>query len=106
MKKTPRDLLLSHHAAATPQLDTLRRAALDDATPIPASQLLHAIFYPQRRVWLGLAAAWLVILVVNFTQRSAEPRPDSKFATPLYAANWSANQAQLHALLTETNSYL
>jgi hypothetical protein len=105
MKKTPRDLLLSRHAAATPQLDQLRRKTLDDVTPIPARQLLHALFFPQRRLWLGLAVAWLFIVVVNFTQRSADPRPSSKFATPSYAVNWSTNQAQLHALLTETRSY-
>jgi len=103
MKKTPRDLLLARHADTSARLDALRRATLADATPIPARQLLRALFFPQRRLWLGLAAAWLFIVVVNFTQRSAEPRPSSKFATPLYAVNWSANQAQLHALLAETN---
>ena len=104
MKKTPRDLLLSHHAAATPQLDQLRRKTLDDARPVPASQLLHALFFPQRRLWLGLAAAWLVILALNFSQRPA-PHPNHAKAAALYATSWSANQAQLHALLSETNPY-
>jgi len=104
MKKTPRDLLLSRHAAATPRLDQLRRKTLDDATPIPARQLVHALFFPQRRLWLGLAATWLVILALNFSQRPA-PRQNNAKAAALYAANWSANQAQLHVLLSQTNSY-
>jgi len=103
MKKTPRDLLLSQHAAATPQLAQLRHKTLDDATPIPARQLLHALFFPQRRLWFGLAAAWVVILALHLTQ-PAPPRPDAK--TIEYAAKFSAaNQARLYAVLTETSSY-
>lgn len=103
MKKTPRDLLLARHAAVSTRLDALRRDTLADATPIPARQLFHALFFPQRRLWFGLAAAWIFILIVNFTQRAADPRPRSNNSTPVYAVNWSANQAQLHALLAETN---
>jgi hypothetical protein len=104
MKKTPRDLLFAQYAAASPQLDHLRRDALADATPIPARQLLHAIFYPQRRLWFGLAAAWLVIISLHFSQRPTTT-PRSNTSTALYAAHWSANQAQLHALLSTTSSY-
>jgi hypothetical protein len=102
MKMTPRDLLLARHAARAPQLDLLRQGTLADLTPIPARQLLPALFYPHRRLWLGLATAWVVILAVHFNQRPAV-RPDRP-TTTLYAANWSANQAQLDALLAETNS--
>jgi hypothetical protein len=104
MKKTPRDLLLSRHAAEVPQLDQLRRKTLDDATPVPARQVFHALFFPQRRLWLGLAAAWIAILALDFTQRPATRQNNAK-AAALYASNWSTNQAQLHALLTETRSY-
>lgn len=101
MTNTPRDLLLARHSDTVSQLDALRRSTLADATPIPASQLLHALFYPQRRLWIGLAAAWILIFAINFLQRSPV-RPNS--STKLYASNWSANQAQLHALLTETRT--
>ena len=104
MKKTPRDLLLSRHAAEIPQLDRLRLAALTDSSPIPANQLLHALFFPQRRLWLGLAAAWLVFVAFHLTQRPAN-RSSNSSSAKLYASNWSANQTQLHALLSETNSY-
>lgn len=104
MKKTPRDLLLSRQAAEIPQLDQLRRKTLNDATPIPASQLLHALFFPQRRLWLGLAAAWIAILALNFTQRPTSHANAAKSDT-LCAATWSTHQTQLHALLSKTNSY-
>ena len=104
MKKTPRDILLSRHATATPQLDQLRHATLAEATPIPTRQLLHALFFPQRRLWLGLAAAWIVIVAFHVTQRPAN-RPSNSFSSKLYASNWSANQTHLHALLSETNAY-
>ncbi len=103
MKQTPHDLLLARHADAAQDLDTLRCTAIDDAIPIPTRQLLHAFFYPQRRLWLGLAAAWAVILAFNFSQPST-PRPDDKtieYTTRLHAAN----QAQLYALLSQTNPY-
>lgn len=101
MKMTPRDLLLARHAASVPQLDLRRQGALADLTPIPARQLLPALFLPHRRLWLGLAAAWIVILAVHFTQRPFV-RPDRSISVRS-TANWSANQAQLHALLAETN---
>jgi hypothetical protein len=103
MRKTPRDLLLARHSGSTPQLDELRRTALADSLPIPAGQLLHAIFFPQRRLWIGLAAVWIVIFAVNFSQRS--PTRSNPAAT-LCFAKWSANQAQLHALLTEIRALL
>jgi hypothetical protein len=103
MKKTPRELLLARYTDGSSQLDVLRNAALVEATPVPANQLLHAIFFPQRRLWLGLAVAWLVILTINFTQRPPTPRSDT--SATLYAAHWSAYQAQLHAVLTKTSPY-
>ena len=104
MKTIPRDLLLSHHAAAIPQLDALRRAAVNDATPIPARKLFHALFYPQRTVWIGLAAAWVAIVILHFSQHPPE-RPANLDTIARYATNWSAHQAKLNALLTQTDSY-
>jgi hypothetical protein len=101
MKKTARELLLARHAAIAPQLDKLRLAVLVDATPIAARQLLPALFRPNRRLWLSLAAAWIVILVINLTQPRS-PRPDAETIQSI--ANWSNNQAQLHALLAQTGS--
>lgn len=101
MKTTPRDLLLARHAAGAAQLDLRRQAALADLAPVPARRLLPALFLPHRRLWLGLAAAWVVILTVHFA-RHPSVRPDRTISARS-TATWSANQTQLHALLAETD---
>lgn len=80
--KTPREILLSRHAYATPQLDALRRAALHHVTPAGQpffAQLWRELFWSPRRVWAGLAAAWLVIIAANWSMgepaSSAAPPP-------------------------------
>lgn len=69
--KTPRDLLLTRHQIATPQLDAVRAQTLAAAFPrVHASSRADAclrewwreLFWPARRAWLGLAALWVVIL--------------------------------------------
>lgn len=98
MNRNPRDLLLSRHARAEGRLDCLRCDALAGSLPLPVRRLLPALFYPQRRIWLALAATWLVILVTHLAQPAA-PRVDPRI---LEHAAWlhAANQAQLHALFT------
>ena len=69
--KTPRDLLLTRHQSATPQLDARRAQAL--AAAFPRADAPHRadawqqewwreLFWTPRRAWLGLAAVWVVIL--------------------------------------------
>lgn len=102
MNRTSRDLLLSRHAGAVSRLDELRGAAVAGERPVPARELLSALFLPQRRLWLGLAAAWIVLLALNLFQ-PARPAVDSRTldqAVRLYATN----RTQLHALLATTSS--
>ena len=76
--KTPRDLLFEKHAAAAPSLDRARRAALarigerrTDARStflrLPRFWLAPRIlwsemFLPAKRIWQGLAVAWVFML--------------------------------------------
>jgi hypothetical protein len=100
MNRPPRDLLLSRHARADSRLDSLRRVALAEAAPVPARDLLRALFQPQRRLWLGLGVVWLVMLALQVAQPSG-PRVDSR--TLDHAARIHASgQAQLYALLATT----
>ena len=94
--KTPRDILLARHQAATPKLDDVRRAALASGTGALASlspagapaccsasegacetgdrrgRLSHYLeatrhfLLRPRLAWSALAVAWLVILALNF----------------------------------------
>jgi hypothetical protein len=75
--KTPREILLARHQAATPKLDAIRNEAV---SRLPAARRgetfihLPARFWqelvlPCRRLWAGLATVWVLILIVNFAQR-------------------------------------
>ncbi len=69
--KSPRDWLLSRHTTATPQLDTLRRAALPEP-PLSFREVLGEIFRPHRNAWRALAAVWVALLAFHFaTHRPA-----------------------------------
>jgi len=98
--KTPREVLLAQHQAATPKLDAIRRAALKElnheeskAKRWPFSivaLLLHGskrcwceLIWPCRRTWAGLAAVWVVILAVNFAARDPLPVREAHNATPV-----------------------
>ncbi len=97
--------LLARHAAADSQLDERRRSTLTlhaaDAAPVPFSQLLSALFLPNRRLWSALAAAWVILLALHFFQHPALPAASS--ARMEFAAGGASSllnrQAQLHALL-------
>jgi len=80
--RTPRDLLLTRHAAAQPKLDALRRHVVAEYVGVPAAnqaparpsfleQLWMELFWSCRRAWLGLAAAWAVVLLLNLAVRPA-----------------------------------
>lgn len=79
--KTPREILLAQHQGATPKLDILRRAVVADLKPNPPRepgipfllQLWRELIWPCRRMWAGLAAAWLLIVTFNFAQRDVAP---------------------------------
>ncbi len=119
-----RACLLARHAAATPQLDALRQAVLSatlarhtaENAPVPASQLLRALFLPHRRLWTTLAATWALLLALRLLNPAPTPSPfaatDPQLATtsaspssaarPARLANstsFAERQAQLHALL-------
>lgn len=86
--KTPRELLFERHRASEAKLDSLRREVLSvvakdrhsasrktkgfNPAEIP-SLLWRELVLPCRRVWMGLAAVWLVILALNFAARDTSP---------------------------------
>jgi hypothetical protein len=84
--KTPRDILFARHQAAALKLDVIRRevvAELNDqgtkeqswAAPLAAwllggsNKLWLELVWPCRRIWTGLAAVWILIFIVNVSQR-------------------------------------
>jgi hypothetical protein len=81
--KTPREILLKRHQAVEPKLERMWAEELStelrsEATPARENVFLAAgwvlwreLVLPSRRVWAGLACAWVLIAVLNLA--SAEP---------------------------------
>jgi hypothetical protein len=97
--KTPREILSEQHQAATPKLDTIRSKVVaglnhqDTKTQSPAIYLVSwflgslnkiwlELVFPSRRVWAGLATAWLLIIAVNFSLRDPAPVGGQKISSP------------------------
>jgi hypothetical protein len=82
--KTPREVLFRRHDTADAKLDALRREVVAQLPSTPAARrapfpfhlaltVWRELILPARRIWAGLAAAWVLLLVAN-TQISDAPR--------------------------------
>ena len=85
MMKKPREILLKQHRSVEPKLDrmwakTLSPELRSEGTPAGENvfvavgwKLWRELIWPSRRIWAGLACAWIAIVVLNLT--SSEPSP-------------------------------
>jgi hypothetical protein len=103
--KTPREILLGRHKAAEAKLDAIRHSVLteiheplarsnssrEESVPF-AVKLWQELILPARRIWLGLAATWLVVFAFNLVT------PEDR---PLFAAKPSALDVQTLAELKQ-----
>ena len=97
--KTPRDILFARHQAAVPKLDAIRRSVVIQLNnqetkeqSFPASlvasllgcsnKLWLELVWPCRRIWTGLAAVWVLLAIVNFSQRDGSQVHLAKSTTP------------------------
>jgi len=103
MKRTTRDLILARHASALPELDARRRALLAPrVTRIQSvGTVLRELYWPVRRVWLGLGIAWALLLVLNFTLIPCKPQRPAQRETIAALANYHANT---ESILRETDA--
>lgn len=62
--KTPRELLLGRHESAVPRLDKIRHAMSEPGRSI-SRKLWEELILPVRRAWIGMAAAWMVVITLN-----------------------------------------
>ena len=84
--KTPRDILFARHQAAAPKLDAIRREIVRELNNKETKEQSRPAFFvtwllccskqfwlelvfPCRRVWAGLATVWILIFLINFSQR-------------------------------------
>lgn len=89
--KTPREILLTRHSCRVPELDRIRAQAIEmrcggremDSPKQPIlskafSRLWSELILPQRGMWGGLAAIWILLLALNFglrRERGTIPAP-------------------------------
>ncbi|HZL78516.1 MAG TPA: hypothetical protein VFC17_06655 [Candidatus Limnocylindrales bacterium] len=85
--KTPRDILFARHQAAAPKLDAIRQSAVaavcdrrisadgtderrsQTAAPTILQTFWRELIFPCHRIWAGLATMWVLIFIINFSQR-------------------------------------
>jgi hypothetical protein len=117
--KTPRDILFARHQASAPKLDAIRqstvaaacdRRASTNGAHEPRSQttattilrtLWHELIFPSRRIWTGLAATWILIFIVNFSQRDGSQTMMAKSAPPEMMMTFRGQQKWLDELLAD-----
>ena len=101
--KTPREILTARHQAATPKLDDVRRAALNNlhrrettpaARPFFFTQLAEFFRLPKPAL-AGLALAWCIIILLNVA--SSEVAPASNAAPAQMAQRPTATREELRA---------
>jgi hypothetical protein len=96
--KTPREILFGRHQAAAPKLNAIRQSAVaavcdrrastnaaherrsQTAATTVLQTLWHELIFPCRRIWAGLTAVWILIFIVNFSQRDGSQTMKAKSA--------------------------
>jgi hypothetical protein len=77
--KTPREILLEQHRSAAPKLDAIRNDVLNaerrsaEAHPNWLVLCWRELIWPSRRIWTGLAVAWVLILAANISLSEQSP---------------------------------
>ena len=117
--KTPRDILLARHQATAPKLDAIRRevvaglnhqdvkaeswaAILVSWCLDGSNKLWLELVWPSRRIWTGLAAVWILIFIVNFSQRDgSQTRMAKSTPTPGMMMTFRDQQKLLNELLAD-----
>src|SRR5450432_4167872 len=117
--KTPRDILFASHQNAAPKLDAIRREVVaglnhqDTKAQSSAANLVSCclggsnklwleLVWPCRRIWTGLAAAWVLIFIINFSQRDGSSTMMAKSTpTPEMMMTFRDQQKWLNELLAD-----
>ena len=81
--KTPREILLDHHRSAQPRLDSMRTHVVgsiagkpeDGSRPMSFLESCREFFRMPRIAWVGLAAAWMVIVTLNLASSETTAAP-------------------------------
>jgi hypothetical protein len=116
--KTPREILLERHSTAEPKLNKLRqetinaefhrRGAVATISDLPGL-FWRELIWPCRRIWTGLATAWVLILAAHLSMRDGSQIVIAKSSSPQeIIMAWQQQQQLLAELigLNETKAVL
>lgn len=117
--KTPREILFAHHQADMPKLDAIRCSVMDELNKKETKEQRQPAFlvasllrcsnkiwlelvWPCRRTWTGLAAVWLVLFLINFSQRDPASSGAGRLVhAPAVMMSWQAQQRWMSELLAD-----
>jgi len=121
--KTPREILLARHRAAESKLDAIRQSSVaavcdrrisTDATNERRSQtaatmiwyaLWRELIFPCRHIWTGLAAVWVLLFIVNVSQRETVSSVTGKpVHSPAVMMSWQIQQRWMNDLLADRST--
>jgi hypothetical protein len=115
--KTPREILTARHRSADAKLDALRHEVVAEYVAAPrlveaghqahdtsvaylARKLWQELVLPCRQIWLGLGAAWLIILAAHFAV------PDAGNTRELMAAKPAPSGPEMMAALKQQKIWM
>jgi hypothetical protein len=111
--KTPRELLFARHQSAAPKLDAIRQQVVEqrchdagrEASEPSVSFIAKAwmeLIWPCRRIWTGLAIVWVLLAVVNISQRDpSQPVLAKNTSTREMVVMFRDQQKMLNELLAD-----
>jgi len=100
--KTPREILLRHHQAASPKLDAIRAGVLADLAPQTFSWREMALSL--RWHVTGLGVAWMVVLLLNMDPSHGTLAMASRLATAEPRQVWASLRESRRLLLQYTEA--
>lgn len=118
--KTPREILLARHRAAEARLDAIRRTVVAGELNRPdakapsgfvfvaslcvrcSNTVWRELILPSRRIWVGLAAVWLLLVIVNVAGRNPVSSVTGQpVRSPSVMMSWQAQQRWMNELLAD-----
>ena len=100
--KTPREILLRYHQAASPKLDSIRAGVVAEIATKPCSWREMALSL--RWHLTGLGAAWMVILLLNTDPSRGALAKASRVATAEPRQVWASLRESRRLLLQYTEA--
>ncbi len=120
--KTPREILFARHQAAAPKLDAIRCSVVGELNNKETKEQSQPTFlvawllrcsnriwlelvFPCRRIWTGLAAVWILLFIINSSERDpvSSVTGQTVRSQPVMMS-WQVQQRWMNELLADRSS--